>query len=90
MAVEDAAKQEPESDSEAFKNLRDKLLAQHEGKFALIHAGELSGIFDSMDAAYAAAIEKFGAEPIYIGRILNQPRAESIPALIHGLIHARI
>jgi hypothetical protein len=31
MAAEDAAEQKPKSDSEAFKNLRDKLLAQHEG-----------------------------------------------------------
>ena len=79
-----------ESDAETFRRLIDGLLAQHDGKFALIHAGELSGVFDSMDAAYTDAIEKFGTDPIYIGRISKEQRVERAPALYHGLIHARI
>ena len=79
-----------ETEAEVFRRLLDGLLAQHDGKFALIHAGELSGVFDSIDAAYANAIEKFGTDAIYIGRISKQQKVEHAPALYHGLIHARL
>ena len=82
--------QRPSSDSAAFLKLRDGLLPQHEGKFALIHDRELIGVFDSMDAAYSIAVERFGADSVYIGHISKQPKVESAPALYHGLIHARL
>jgi hypothetical protein len=86
----EATDERPESDSAAFLKLRDGLLAQHEGKFALIHDRELVGVFDSMEAAYGVAVERFGADPVYIGHISSQPKVECAPALYHGLIHARL
>jgi CO dehydrogenase/acetyl-CoA synthase delta subunit len=43
-----------------------------------------------MDAAYSIAVERFGADSVYIGHISKQPKVESAPALYHGLIHARL
>jgi hypothetical protein len=77
-------------DKAAFEALLGSLLAQHEGKFALMHAGTLAGIFDSMAAAYSSALETFGTDEVYIGRITKEPQVERAPALYHGLILARL
>lgn len=71
---------------EAFERLKDDLLKTHEGKFALFHEGKLVDVFDSMDAAYVAGVDRFGLDPVFIAKVVASPSPETLPALQHGLI----
>jgi hypothetical protein len=46
--------------------------AQHMGKWVLVHAGTLVGMFDDFDSAASEAVTKFGRGP-YLIRQLGAP-----------------
>jgi len=71
-----------------FEAKKPQLLAEHQGKFALIHGGELAGIFDTDVNALQAGYEKFGPVPLFIQQILPQTPEQSAPALSLGILTA--
>jgi len=74
----------------AFDEQLGRLLAAHEGKFALVHEPRVVSIHDSMDAAYGEGVHRFGLDPIFIGHIVRTPVPIHMPTLVYGLIHAHL
>ena len=60
-----------EADLECFEAHWPGLVAHHENRFALVIAGELLGVFDTWDAAYASAISQRGRVPMLIRQVLR-------------------
>jgi hypothetical protein len=76
------------ADRAAFKAQLPALLASHRGKYALFKDGALVDVLDTMEAAYRAAVQRFGLATIFIGHIVEPSDSEQLPALMHGLIRA--
>ena len=73
-----------------YESTKDQLLKHHEGKHVLIVGDEQLGVFDRPEDAYAAGIEQRGNVPMLIKRVEKEERVETIPAMVLGLINARI
>lgn len=71
-----------------YEASKSQLLAQHQGKFALILGGEIAGVFDTDINALQAGYEKFGPVPLFIQQILPQTPEQSAPALTLGILTA--
>jgi hypothetical protein len=72
-----------------FDKQKAQWLAEHEGKFALIHGSVLIGMFDSPENAYQEAAQRFGNVPVLIKQVTSSEPTVSLPALSLGLIDAR-
>lgn len=59
-----------EKELETFEKLKPELLAQ-EGKFAVIFAGELLGVFSAYEDALKRGYEKCGVKPFLVKKILS-------------------
>lgn len=80
-----------ETELQHFGTIKPQLLEHHEGKYAVIVGTDLLGVFDDAESAYAYAIEKRGNVPMLIKQVLREePPAESVPAMMLGLISARL
>ncbi len=79
-----------ERNRRAFQDHLERLLAAHEGKYALVHAEVIVDTFDSMRNAYEHGRQHFGLDPIYIGHVVGKPDVVHMPTLVHGLIHAHL
>lgn len=75
---------------EFFRQKKAELLADHEGKFALVKNKEIVGIFDTEENAYAFGITKFGNVPFLIALINSEEPVARMPALTLGLLRARL
>ena len=73
---------------EFFGANRDKLLVEHQGKFALIKGSELIGTFDTEENAYEAGVARFGNNPFLIKQVLETEPSVRFPALSLGLLRA--
>ena len=51
---------EIDAEISAYEATRENLETQHMGKWALIHAGELVGVYDSFEVAAEEAVRQFG------------------------------
>ena len=79
-----------ETELHHYQSIKDELLAHHEGKYALIIGTDLLGAFDDAEAAYAHGVEKRGNVPMLIKQVLRDEPAESLPAMVLGLIGAHL
>ena len=68
-----------------YERERDRLVAQHLGKFVVIKGEELLGAFDTPLAAYEAAVAKYGREPFLTRQVLPVDPLATAPALYTGL-----
>jgi hypothetical protein len=57
-----------EKELQTYCDKRSELLA-HEGKFVLIHADEISGIWDTYEDALKVGYDKYGLLPFLVKRI---------------------
>ena len=46
-------------------------LAQHEGKFVLIHGSDVAGVYDTYKDALTAGYEKFGLKQFLVKRVAS-------------------
>ncbi len=67
---------------QAFEARKEELLSAAEGKFAVVHAGQVAGTWESYEDALAAAYEKFGLEPFLVKQIQGSSRAQFITRLL--------
>jgi len=79
-----------ELSKQAYLKQKEALLKTHPGKFALFSNGSFVDTFDTMEAAYAAAIERCGVDGFYIGHVVPEQKPQSLPALQHGLLRVRL
>jgi len=78
-----------EQELATFETMKEDLLKNHEGKFALIKGGEFFGAFDTPSNAYQEGISQFGKELFLVKRISQNEEVYRNPALALGLINAR-
>lgn len=77
-----------ETEIEYFEKNKDRLLAEHAGKFAVILNNELLGTYDSLENAYTAGVEAYGDRQFLVRKVsMSEPDLTNL-ALMHGLIHA--
>ncbi|MDE0330493.1 MAG: hypothetical protein OXL41_01510 [Nitrospinae bacterium] len=69
-----------DNDIAAFEKMRERLEAQHLGKWVVFHQEEFIGTFDSFHDAAQVAVKKFGAGPYLIRQIGARP--QSLPASV--------
>jgi hypothetical protein len=60
-----------DSEVQTFERNREKLLAMGEGKYVLIHGGEVAGVYESKMDAIAEGYRKFGNTPFLVKQILK-------------------
>jgi hypothetical protein len=63
---------EADRNYEAFKKILPDLLAKVPGKYAVMHAGEVSETFDTFRDAVRYGHDKFGKEKFSVQEITNQ------------------
>jgi hypothetical protein len=71
-----------------FETVKDKLLADHEGKFVVIFDGKLLGAYDTVENAYNAGVQAFGDQQFLVRKVLPAEPIYTNLALLHGLINA--
>ena len=72
-----------------YKEHRDELLRQYEGKFVLIKEDKLLGVFDTDAAAYEEGIKRLGNTTFLIKAVLREEEPMAmIPALSLGILYA--
>ena len=64
---------------------RQRLLADHEGKFVLIHGSELIGVFDSEKDAIDQGFERLGNVPFLVKQILRVELPQSFVTNLLGI-----
>lgn len=67
----------------AYESMREKLEADHMGKWTLIRNRELVSLFDSFDAAAEAAVKQFGRGPYLIRQIGAPPVTLPASVMFH-------
>lgn len=77
-----------EKNRAAFNAAWSELMAEHEGKFALVSEEHVVETFDTMEAAYTYALEEGLTRGFYIGRVTQAGEVKHLPALMHGLLDA--
>ncbi len=58
-----------ETEIRAYEDKREELERHYFGKFVVFHDGDLVGAFDSLDAAAAEAVRRFGRGPYLIRQV---------------------
>jgi hypothetical protein len=79
-----------DTELEAFEAQLEELLAEHEGKFALVKNGNVIGTFDGEGDAYTEGVKLFGDDVFLVRQILSTKTLESLPALFSGVVNAGI
>jgi hypothetical protein len=72
----------------AFELRKPQLLAEHAGKFALVHGDEIVGVFDSEINALQEGYRRFGPVPLFIQQVLPTVPEHSAPAMTLGILAA--
>lgn len=54
---------------ETYNRNKGRLVSEAEGKFVVIHDGEIAGIWDTYPDALRAGYEKFGLKPFLVKQI---------------------
>ena len=71
----------------AYEAMRQNLEATEIGKWALVHHGELIGIYDSFESAAGEAVRQFGRGP-YLIRQVGAPPVVLPASLMYHPDHA--
>jgi hypothetical protein len=71
---------ELEVEISAYDSMREKLEAEHMGKWVLLHDRQLVGVYDSFDVAAEEAVKRFGGGP-YLIRQVGAPQI-TLPASV--------
>lgn len=79
-----------ETELSYFTKIKEDLLKNHPGKFALIKGEELVGVFDTPANAYDEGVKKFGREPFMVKRVSETEEVYRNQALALGLMNARL
>lgn len=77
-----------DTELEYFEEHRAEWVEHHAGKFALVKAKTLHGVYDTQEAAYAEGVATFGIEPFLIKQILPEDEVHHLPAYHLGLMNA--
>ncbi|HHT9133078.1 MAG TPA: hypothetical protein ACFYED_11440 [Candidatus Tripitaka californicus] len=79
-----------EEELKYFNEHKEKFLKHYEGQFVLIKGTSFAGSYTTEEEAYQAGIQKFGNTPFLIKRVAKEEEVSRFPALVLGLIGARL
>ena len=65
-------------------------LAHYQGKFLFIEGTQLVDHFTTFEEAYNAGVARFGGDPFFIEQLLPEEPQVQMPALVTGMIGARL
>ncbi len=64
----------------AYRRLhREQMEAEHSGKIALLHDGEVVGVYEDREAAYSVGVSRYGIGEFSFEEIGAQPIFVSLP-----------
>jgi hypothetical protein len=66
-----------DTELKTYEQIRDRLLAMHEGKFALIHDKELIGVYDAEMDAINEGYGKLGNIPFLVKQIVQTEKSRA-------------
>jgi hypothetical protein len=69
---------------------KEQLAKLYPGRYLVIKGEEVSGAYETREAALTGAVEKHGLTNVLIRRAEDTDEIVSIPALAFGLIHANL
>ena len=72
---------------QAYEAMKEKLEAEHMGKWILLRDAQLVGVYDSFEAAAEVAVQKFGRGP-YLIRQVGAPPVTLPASVMYSPIHA--
>ena len=78
-----------ETEIARYNELLPELLATSEGKYAVIKGREFLGVFESSDAGYTAALEKYGITDFLLRPIRAKQPVLDLTNLHFGIIRVR-
>jgi len=64
---------ELDNEISAYDSMRERLEAEHMGKWALLHDRQLIGLYDTFEGAAEDAVKRFGSGPYLIRRVGGLP-----------------
>lgn len=73
-----------------FEENKSEWLTHYSGKFALIKGRELIDTFTTLEEGYQEGVRCFGTNPFLVRQIIEEEPIEEIPALVLGLLNARL
>jgi len=77
-----------ESELNYLKAHKDELAKLYPGRFLVIKGEEVTGAYETREAAFTGAVERHGLTDVLVRRAEDADELVSIPALTYGLIHA--
>ena len=78
-----------ERETRHFESVREALVRDHNGQFALINGNRLEGVFTTFAEAYGAGVHRHGTNAFMVRQITAVDVPLLLPALNAGLIFAR-
>lgn len=73
------------SNHRAYKRLhREQMEAEHLGKIALLHDGDVVGVYEDRESAYSAGVTKYGPGAFSFEEIGARPLFVSFPMVGEG------
>lgn len=76
-----------DKDINAFESMKTQLVTNHNGKFVVIHNGELAGVYDTFDSAAKVAVSQF--EQPYLIRQVGSSQIMPMPSSVaYRPVHA--
>lgn len=78
-----------ETELATFEAMKEELLRNHPGKFALIQDAQFIAAFDTAQNAYEEGVRRFGRDPFLVKHIVESEETYRNYALFTGLMNAR-
>jgi hypothetical protein len=78
-----------ENEARHFESVREALVRDHDGQFALIKGACLEGVFTTFAEAYGAGVRLHGTTAFMVRQITATEAPVVLPALNAGVIFAR-
>ena len=75
-------------EEKTFQAVKEELLKLCEGKYAVVRRSEMLGVFDTPEAAYEAAVDKWGDELFMIKKVEREETIEHVTRLYMGMGYA--
>jgi hypothetical protein len=79
-----------ETELKYLQTHREDLAKRYPGRFLVIKGEEVTGVYETREAALTGAVEKHGLTNVLIRRAEDSDELISIPALAFGLINASL
>lgn len=76
---------ELDTELNAYEAMRERLEAEHTGKWVLVHDRDLVGLYDTFEAAAEDAVKRFGSGPYLIRQVGAHPVV--LPASVMYRVH---